>query len=302
MAAGNETTSPNLLALEQEDFSQLREAVSVTHGQYLIVASVLFFQLVNLLVKSYGPPKSVTDDEWKWRNLVVSWVHAMIASLWVIACTVVYPELYCDLLQHISHLTFYCVCFSTGYFVYDFLDLVVNNKMFSMWELTVHHIGIAGMFYYNICIKSNIGMNIIALSVELNSVFLHWRKLLQMMKMPFDSPGYIIIKYLNIISFLIFRGGALVVITGACIMWRQKVSTLYYIGISSTTFFMDIVNVILFWRLFKSDFLRGGHREGVRSVSSRVKCDSIKNGNNHVITSNSSSASSAVKSRKPTLL
>ncbi|BFZ19115.1 hypothetical protein BsWGS_22154 [Bradybaena similaris] len=300
MAASNQTTSsPGLPgASAPEDFSQLRESVSVTHGQYLMFASVLFFQLLNLLVKSYGPPKSVTDEEWKWRNLLVSWVHAVIASVWVICCTVVYPELYSDLLQHISHLTFYCVCFSTGYFLYDFLDLIVNNKMLAMWELTLHHIGLAGMCYYNICIKSHIGFNIVALSVELNSVFLHWRKLLQMMKTPFDSRRYTIIKCLNLISFLIFRGGALVVISTGCILWRQKVSTWYYLGISSTTLFMDILNVILFWRLFKSDFLRGRQGRGARSVSSSIKYDSNKDSSNHLVTSNN--GNNAVRPRRAT--
>ena len=31
----------------------------------------------------------------------------------------------------------------TGYFLYDFLDLALNGKMFAMWEVQVHHVAVS---------------------------------------------------------------------------------------------------------------------------------------------------------------
>ena len=47
---------------------------------------VLLFQFVNWVIKSVGPPKSLRDDgEWKWRNLTISWLHALVCVAWSVA-------------------------------------------------------------------------------------------------------------------------------------------------------------------------------------------------------------------------
>ncbi|KAI8783046.1 TLC domain-containing protein 2-like [Biomphalaria glabrata] len=288
MAVGNDS---NFLEMdvEEEDFAAMRESVELRHGLMFIIGTISFFNLVNWIVKSYGPPKSLKDEEWKWRNLYVSWVHALITSLWTLTCMIVYPEMFSSLLQHINYVTYFCVCFGTGYFFYDLLDLILNNKFFIMWEVVVHHIAVASMFYYNVHIRAHIGFNIIALSVEVNSFFLHWRKLLQMVKTPYDSPKYLAIKYLNLTTFIVFRGVPLSMITYCCFVWRHRVSAMYYVGICLSIFVMDVLNVILFWRLLKSDMLRGPEKKigGLKTASSAV-CENLhssngKSSNGHVL-------------------
>lgn len=34
----------------------------------------------------------------------------------------------------------------SGYFLYDFGDMVIHNKVFKMWELTLHHVAVSGSF------------------------------------------------------------------------------------------------------------------------------------------------------------
>ena len=34
-----------------------------------LVVVVVIFQFINWVIKTVGPPKSLRDDEWKWRNL-----------------------------------------------------------------------------------------------------------------------------------------------------------------------------------------------------------------------------------------
>lgn len=129
------------------------------------------------------------------------------------------------------------------------------------------------MFYYNVHIRANIGFNNVALLVEVNTFFLHWRKLLQMVGTPYHNRKYLIIKYLNLASFVVFRFGACVAITTAIFFWRSKVSPTYYICICFAMFFMDILNVVLFWRLCKSDILRAGDGSKNYSPCQNIKLD-----------------------------
>ena len=52
-----------------------------TYGTFFVVA---IFQVINIIVKAVGPPKSLRDDEWKWRNLFISWLHALLCVTWII--------------------------------------------------------------------------------------------------------------------------------------------------------------------------------------------------------------------------
>lgn len=113
-----------------------------------------------------------------------------------------------------------------------------------------------GMFYYNVHIKENIAFNIIALFVEVHTFCLHWRKLLQMVGTPYNTRKYVIVKYLNLGAFAIFRFGATFTITWGIFTYHNLVTWTYYICICLSMFFMNILNFVLFWRLLRSDVLR----------------------------------------------
>ena len=113
------------------------------------------------------------------------------------------------------------------------------------------------MFYYNVHIRAHIGFNVMALMVEFNSFFLHWRKLLQMVQTPYNCRYYLIIKYLNLITFILFRFGGVSVITWSIFVYGHMVTTVYLVLISFSMLFMNILNPILFSRLVRSDLLRG---------------------------------------------
>ena len=53
-------------------------------AHYGVFVVVLFWQFVNWIIKSVGPPKSLRDDEWKWRNLTISWLHALACVVWTV--------------------------------------------------------------------------------------------------------------------------------------------------------------------------------------------------------------------------
>ena len=47
-----------------------------------VLASAVAFQIANQILIVVGPPKSVQTDEWKFRNLFISWIHALIVGIW----------------------------------------------------------------------------------------------------------------------------------------------------------------------------------------------------------------------------
>ena len=79
----------------------------------------------------------------------------------------------------------------------------------------------------------------------------------QMVQTPYTSRKYLVIKYLNLLSFTFFRFGGVFIITWSITEYGHMVSWLYYIGICGSMFFLNVLNIILFSRLLKSDVLRG---------------------------------------------
>lgn len=49
----------------------------------VVVFSVVFFRISNLIVAKFiEPPPSAINDPWRWRNLFVSWIHAILCGSW----------------------------------------------------------------------------------------------------------------------------------------------------------------------------------------------------------------------------
>ncbi|XP_050410628.1 TLC domain-containing protein 2 [Patella vulgata] len=256
--------------------------VDFWHGHYVMLLSMLFFHGVNSVVCRMGKPKSVKEDSWKWTNLVVSWVHALIVGVWDLSCFILYPELTDDLLYHINYFTYCMVAVSTGYFMYDFLDMLMNNKLLKLWEVTLHHLAVTSIFYFNIYKQAYIAFNCVALLAEVNSFFLHSRKLLQMLQYQFQDSFYKIVCVMNLLTFFVFRGISLVSISLSMMFWRDRVTKVYYYSLFSSMFFMNVMNPILFWRLLKNDFLRPSKSKSESKLAYGEKETVVMNGNNNV--------------------
>ena len=133
------------------------------------------------------------------------------------------------------------------------------------------------MFWYNFHAKMCIAFNVIALMAEINSFFLHSRKLLQMTKFSYNHWFYKMVIYLNLSTFLVCRFWACTKITISIFTEGYMVPTGYLIAISFAMFVMNGINPVLFWRLFKNDVLRNFHHQEVE------KKEILQNGNNNLI-------------------
>ena len=136
------------------------------------------------------------------------------------------------------------------------------------------------MFWYNFHAKMCIGFNAVALMAEINSFFLHSRKLLQMTKFPYDHWFYKSVIYLNLSTFLVCRGYSCARITISIFTEGYMVPRGYLICIGIAMFVMNCINPVLFWRLFRNDVLRNW------SGKQMDKKEMLQNGNNNLITNN----------------
>ena len=112
------------------------------------------------------------------------------------------------------------------------------------------------MFWSNVHRGSCIGYNCVALMAEINSFFLHSRKLLQMRQIGFDHWFYRVVTYLNLFTFVSCRGFSVCRIFYGMYTEPSRVPTLFYFCLSLSMIVMSVINVVLFWRLFKSDILK----------------------------------------------
>ena len=116
-----------------------------------------------------------------------------------------------------------------------------------------------GFFLYH---HSLVAYGMIACLIEVNSIFLHIRMLLIMYGYPKTSLTFRVNNIINLLTFLVFRMGALVAFVPfvfedsvhLTVMWC------YFFRFSSLTLF--VISLILLYRLLKSDFLSKGLQRG----------------------------------------
>ena len=68
--------------MEHEIVYDPENKVDYRHGYYMFFSSIISFSILNFIVFKIGKPKSVKDDEWRWRNLLISWIHGLICGTW----------------------------------------------------------------------------------------------------------------------------------------------------------------------------------------------------------------------------
>lgn len=261
-------------------------AVSYSQGYASMAISIVFFSILNRIVLIFDKDPGRTAESWKWRNLFISWIHAFIVGVWDITCFWYFPQMWKDLIDFNSPYMYAMVGFSTGYFIYDLADMLVNDGVWKSWDVALHHIAVGGIFFYNVIIGRCIPYTVIALLAEINSFFLHSRKLLQMMNVCYQSLLYRINVFFNIVSFLICRFLANGAIFVGMIVWGHRLSRIYMTCLSGSMIVMFPVNCILFWRLVKSDILRKPLKSTLSPLVSPRKSSTHQNGvNNNLLPS-----------------
>ncbi|CAF1558477.1 unnamed protein product [Adineta ricciae] len=198
------------------------------------------------------------DQQWERVNLLVSWIHSFITGVLVIYSFWAYaPHMFNDLVTHVTLVTYLTCALSYGYFWYDFCDVLSNRRGSEMMELLFHHVLTLIFFSFNIFRVFNIGYQMFALIAEINSIFLHARKLFHLYQIP---RHHIIVRlnmFLNIFTFLFCRIGMLIFVTIFVYHDRYRVGNLNYMYVMYVLIpGVWIMNPILFYRVLRTDLFK----------------------------------------------
>lgn len=180
-------------------------------------------------------------------------MHSFISGLWAVSCFYQIPEMKEDLINSYSSSAQRVISLSVGYFFYDFFDMVVHDLKHSR-ELLVHHCLVILCFGLSVCTHYYQGYSLVALLVEVNSIFLHLRQMMLLYGIQKTSDLYRYNGILNIVTFVIFR----VFTMGWMFQWllshrAELTTTVFGLGVFSLLVIMGM-NFQLLFRVWKSDY------------------------------------------------
>ncbi len=112
-------------------------------------------------------------------------------------------------------------------------------------------VGLGYFLYYH----QLVGYGMLACLIEMNSVFLHGRMLFLMYGVSKESLIFRINNLLNIVTYLTFRMGCLIILVPFVMDDCTRISVFWCNWFRFTAVILLVINFILFYRLIRSDFL-----------------------------------------------
>ncbi|XP_038059690.1 TLC domain-containing protein 2-like [Patiria miniata] len=227
----------------------------------VLVGSAIAFQCTNVALNfAPVPEKQERERRFRWRNIVTSFIHAVISGFSASYCLYTSPEILADIKQHVTTMSMVLVALSVGYFVYDLIDILIYRPIRNTWPLVIHHVVIFCCFGICLYLRAYVGYAVVALVAETNSVFLHFRQILQIMGVPKSTPIFRMNSAMNITTYLIFRFGTLFWMFYWLQTHRHEVPLILYLIAALGLVVMVIINMVLFKRLLISDYLSPGDK------------------------------------------
>ncbi|KAJ7997521.1 hypothetical protein DPEC_G00229880 [Dallia pectoralis] len=190
---------------------------------------------------------------WKWNNLSVSIVHSTVTAVWAIASAAHSPVMLEDMYSATSPLAYLLVCFSTGYFIHDAADIVFSGNSRTSWEFLLHHVLVLFFFLRSIVTRLYVAGVVVALFVEVNSIFLHARRMLLLARIDTCSYHYSLARHINLFTFIFFRLGAQYLITRFIILNYTWLDHAPYLLAAIGA--MNIMMLVYLCRLVRADFM-----------------------------------------------
>ena len=242
------------------------------YGIFVTFSSFCTFFLINVAIQYFElTPHAVAKHKnvlktWKWKNILISFIHSVITGTWSILCFYQEPKLAEDVINTFTLSAYSMMGVSLGYFLYDTMDMLIYNRNRQSYELIFHHTVITSCFWIAIFLRQYIGYATVALLVEVNSVFLHLRQLLQLLELNRRDSFYRLNSLVNLGTFIVFRIATLAWMTRWIVLLNRDLVpiVLYYIGIIAVAI-MNVMNIILLYRLLQSDFISSGKKKELNS-------------------------------------
>nr|XP_045583305.1 TLC domain-containing protein 2-like isoform X2 [Procambarus clarkii] len=226
-------------------------------------------QVLRLLVPRSARTTGV--QTWKWKNTGVSLTHSLITGPWSLYCFYEHPKLAEDLINTYTSSSHILISFSVGYFIHDFLDMALCHRKRSSYELMVHHACVISCFGLSVWSAMFLGYAVVALFVEVNSIFLHVRQLLIITGVSREEPKYRLNAMLNIATFVVFRIAVLGWMTRWIVLHKDNLSlSVYTLGSVGLAIIM-LMNTVLFFRICNVDFRKRKSKDSNKGLAQTRK-------------------------------
>ncbi|XP_060115161.1 TLC domain-containing protein 2 [Heteronotia binoei] len=220
----------------------------------VLAGSVTAFRLLNVGLERLVPPPA-QHNRWKWLNIWTSLVHSLLSSAGALLGFYFHPQMAEDLIDTHLPMAHRLLGVSVGYFLQDFIDMMCNQKVCQCWELLFHHSVVIVCFGLAFVVHRYVGFAMVALLVEINSVFLHLRTILRMAGLS-HTPYYHITRLINLGTYIVFRISTLAWMTRWLVLNRENIPpATYMVGIVGVAI-ITLMNTVLFFRLLRSDCLK----------------------------------------------
>ncbi|XP_039268455.2 TLC domain-containing protein 2-like [Styela clava] len=241
----------------------------------LLTSTFLFLILRFLLYYFSAIPKSLKtkcNESAYWFNVLVSMIHSTITGTWCLLCFYNDPEMASDLINGHGRSAHILVTISTGYFLYDVIDNIIMLPLSKSWEILLHHAVVSSCFGISVFRHQYVGYAVVALLVEVNSVFLHMRMLFRLSGVDKKSQIYRVNCIVNLGTFVLFRICTLTYMT-RWLVFNKVAQPFHGIAVVGMAL-MTIMNAVLFIRLLIKDCF--GQDKKYHQGDSKVSSDQIK--------------------------
>ncbi|KAJ7309081.1 hypothetical protein JRQ81_008386 [Phrynocephalus forsythii] len=228
----------------------------------LVAGSAAAFAGLRWALGRLPMPAHVRRDatrSWRWRNLLVSFVHSVVAGVWSVVGVWRMPGAFVDLVHATSPSGHLLLCVSAGYFIHDSLDIILCRQSRASWEYLVHHgMAVSGLFS-GICLNRFVAAGLVSLFVEVSNIFLTLRMMMRLGQLPFTT-FYEVNKYINLVMYFLFR------------LFPQAYLTWYFVRfvemrgqgafLMVNLVLLDGMILVYFSRLLRTDFYPDARKRG----------------------------------------
>uniref|UniRef100_A0A8C6X1U9 TLC domain-containing protein n=1 Tax=Naja naja TaxID=35670 RepID=A0A8C6X1U9_NAJNA len=191
----------------------------------LVAGSTLAFAALRWALSRCPLPAHVRRDAtrtWRWRNLLVSFAHSVVAGLWAVSRA------------SWEYLVHHAVASSGG-----------EGRPLGL---------LSGVF-----LNRFVAAGLLSMFVEVSNIFLTLRMMMRLGKLPL-ATFYEVNKYLNLAAYFLFRLAPQAYLTWFFVRHVEMRGQGAFLMVNLVL--LDAMILMYFSRLLRSDFCPGGHRPG----------------------------------------
>ncbi|EFP03056.1 hypothetical protein GCK72_002017 [Caenorhabditis remanei] len=203
---------------------------------------------------------------------VVSFTHALVSALGCIFSLLTDINYIREPYDYHKANAEYVFLFSMGYFIYDLLDMYIHGELESSKEYLIHHSLVITAFSIILLSGRLFGLAMIALLVEVQTVFLHLRTMVRLIYGSKHMPGFVdVLINANMICLFLFRHLPVCFLLFYLLVKDVKVPILLKMFLVFGLSFLEYHNTHLTMAVAKSDGFFGHERQALDEDS----CDPL---------------------------